>query len=95
MFWNSIPEKVRYLEKSVKYLGKVYYHPGNSRETQITAGCWVLAQAYQAMFNASQHPQGEERVSGHDSKMINVVATSTETTGTAAQLVRDDEAGPS
>lgn len=47
----------------------------------------------QGLFNTSQHPQGEEMVSGCDSKMTNAADASTEMTGTAAHLVRDKEAG--
>jgi len=39
-------EQVQNPEKLVKYLQKVCCHPGNSRETQITATCWGLAHAY-------------------------------------------------
>jgi len=34
-------------------------HPGNSRETQITAICWGLAHAYRALFNLIQCSKGE------------------------------------
>jgi len=40
------PEQVQNLDKLVKYLQKVCCHPGNSRETQITAMCWGLAHTY-------------------------------------------------
>jgi len=40
------PEQVQNPDKLVKYLQKVCCHPGNSRETQITATCWGLAHAY-------------------------------------------------
>jgi len=40
------PEQVQNLDKLVKYLQKVCCHPGNSRETQITAMCWGLPHAY-------------------------------------------------
>ena len=46
VFWNFTPEQVQNLEKLVKYLEKVCCHPGNSRETQITATCCGLAHAY-------------------------------------------------
>ncbi|KAK4810962.1 hypothetical protein QYF61_014434 [Mycteria americana] len=37
LFWNFTPEQVLNPEKLVEYLEKVCSHPGNSRETQITA----------------------------------------------------------
>jgi len=40
------PEQVQNLDKLIKYLQKVCCHPGNSRETQITAICWGLAHSY-------------------------------------------------
>jgi len=36
------PEQVQDAENLVKYLQKVCFHPGNSRETQITTTCWGL-----------------------------------------------------
>jgi len=54
------PEQVQDPDKLVKYLQKVCCHPGNSRETQITATCWGLAHAYRAsLFNTVQCPKGE------------------------------------
>jgi len=53
------PEQVQNPDKLVKYLQKVCCHPGNSRETQITAMCWSLAHAYRALFNLIQCPKGE------------------------------------
>jgi len=53
------PEQVQNPEKLVKYLQKVCCYPGNSRETQITAMCWGLAHAYQALFNLIQCSKGE------------------------------------
>lgn len=49
----------------------------------------------QALFNTSQHHEGEEMASGWDTKMTNAADTSTEMTGIAAHLVRDKEAGSS
>ncbi|KAK4830508.1 hypothetical protein QYF61_011421, partial [Mycteria americana] len=90
MFWNFTPEQVQDPEKLGKYL-EVCCHLGNSRETQITATCWGLAHAYQALFNTIQYPQGEEKVSGSDDKTTGTptlatgtVATPTVATGTAA-----------
>jgi len=40
------PEQIQNPDNLVKYLQKVCCHPGNSRETQITAMCWGLAHAY-------------------------------------------------
>jgi len=54
MFFKLTPEQVQNPDKLVKYLQKVCCHPGNSRETQITATCWSLAHAYRAMFNTAQ-----------------------------------------
>jgi len=45
------PKQVQNPDKLVKYLQKVCCHPGNSRETQITAMCWGLAHACRALFN--------------------------------------------
>ncbi|KAK4826194.1 hypothetical protein QYF61_006138 [Mycteria americana] len=85
VFWNVTPEQVQNPEKLAEYLEKVCCHPGNSRETQITATCWGLAHAYRALFNTIQYPQGEEKVSGSDDKMTGTAATPTPVTGTAAE----------
>ncbi|KAK4825908.1 LOW QUALITY PROTEIN: hypothetical protein QYF61_003403 [Mycteria americana] len=69
VFWNFTPEQVQNPEKLVKYLEKVCCHPGNSRETQITAMCWGLAHAYQALLNTIQNPQEEDKVSESDNKV--------------------------
>jgi len=53
------PEQVQNPDKLVKYLQKVCCHPGNSRETQITATCWGLAHAYRALLNLIECPKGE------------------------------------
>jgi len=45
-FFKLTPEQIQNQDKLVKYLQKVCCHPGNSRETQITAMCWGLAHAY-------------------------------------------------
>ncbi|KAK4831209.1 hypothetical protein QYF61_016046 [Mycteria americana] len=58
VFWNFTPEQVQNPEKLIEYLEKVCSHPGNSRETQITATYWDLAHAYRALFNTIQNPQG-------------------------------------
>ena len=84
VFWNFTPEQVQNPEKLVKYLEKVCFHPGNSRETQITPTCRGLAHAYQALFNTVQYPQGEEKVSGSDDKMTGTAITPTVVTGIAA-----------
>jgi len=52
-------EQVQNPDNLVKYLQKVCCHPGNSRETQITAMCWGLAHAYRALLNPIQCPKGE------------------------------------
>ncbi|KAK4811306.1 hypothetical protein QYF61_023358 [Mycteria americana] len=58
---------------------------GKKRETQITATCWGLAHAYRALLNTVQNPQGEEKVSGSDSKATGTVATpAPPATGTVA-----------
>jgi len=60
MFFKLTPEQLQNPDKLVKYLQKVYCHPGDSRETQITATCWGLAHAYPAaLFNTVQCPKGE------------------------------------
>jgi len=59
MFFKLTPEQVQDPDSLVKYLQKVCCHPGNSRETQITATCWGLAHAYRAMFNTVQCLKGE------------------------------------
>jgi len=59
VFLKLTPEQVQNPEKLVKYLQKECCHPGNSRETQITAMCWGLAHAYRALFNLIQCPKGE------------------------------------
>ena len=84
VFWNFTLEQVQNPEKLVEHLEKVCCHPGNSRETQITAMCWGLAHAYRALFNTIQYPQGEEKVSGSDDKMTGT-ATPTLVMGTAAE----------
>ncbi|GAB0208748.1 microtubule-associated protein RP/EB family member 1-like [Grus japonensis] len=85
VFWNFTPEQVQNPEKLVEYLEKVCCHPGNSRDTQITAMCWGLAHAYRALFNTIQYLQREEKVSGSDDKRTGTVATRTPATGTAAE----------
>ncbi|KAK4830953.1 hypothetical protein QYF61_014412 [Mycteria americana] len=82
VFWNFTPEQVQNPEKLVKYLEKVCCHPGNSTETQITATCWGLAHAYQALFNTIQNSQREEKVSGSNNKMTGTAATPPSATGT-------------
>jgi len=59
MFFKFTPEQVQNLDKLVKYLQKVCCHPGNSRETQITAMCWGQAHAYRVLFNTVQCSKGE------------------------------------
>jgi len=54
MFFELTPDQVQNLNNLVKYLQKLFCHPGNCRETQITAMCWGLAHAYQALFNLIQ-----------------------------------------
>jgi len=54
------PEQVQNPDKLEKYLQKACCHPGNSRETQITAICWGVANAYRtSLFNTVQCPKGE------------------------------------
>ncbi|KAM6104279.1 uncharacterized protein LJ206_019086 isoform 2-T2 [Theristicus caerulescens] len=110
VFWNFTPEQVQNPEKLVEHLEKVCCHPGNSRETQITAMCWGLAHAYRAVLNTIQNPQGEEKVSGSDNKTTGAVPTPENQAmpvsvppiekkkymGKSTRLVRaDDERGPS
>ncbi|KAK4813534.1 hypothetical protein QYF61_009577 [Mycteria americana] len=83
VFCNFTLEQVQDSEKLVKYLEKVRYHPGNSRETQITATCWGLARAHRALLN----PQGEEKLSGSDDKATGTTATPALGTGTAVTPV--------
>ncbi|KAK4823738.1 hypothetical protein QYF61_006007 [Mycteria americana] len=85
VFWNFTTEQVQNPEKLVKYLEKVCCHPGNSRETQITALCWGLPHAYRALLNTIQYPQGEEKVSGSDDKTTRTAATPTAATGAVAE----------
>jgi len=59
VFFKFTPEQVQNPDKLVKYLQKLCCHPGNSRETQITAMCWGLAHTYQALFNLIQCLKGE------------------------------------
>jgi len=60
MFFKLTPEQIQNPDNLVKYLQKVCCHPGNSRETQITTTCWVLAHAYKAaLFNTVQCLKGE------------------------------------
>lgn len=68
-FWNCTSEQVQNPKKLVKDLEKVFFHPGNSRKTQIT--CLGLTQAYWALFNIIQ---GAEKVSGSDGKRTGSVA---------------------
>ncbi|KAK4826862.1 hypothetical protein QYF61_011899 [Mycteria americana] len=79
VFWNFTPEQVLNPEKLVEYLEKVCCDSGNSKEIQITAMCWGLAHAYQALFNATQNPQG----SG-DKTTGTAAAPAPPVTGTAA-----------
>ncbi|KAM9590790.1 uncharacterized protein ACIBXB_005859 [Morphnus guianensis] len=84
MFWKFTPEKVQNPEELVKYLEKVCYHPGSSREIQITATCWGLAHAYRALFDTTQYPQGEEKVSGPNNKTMSSAVTQTPAMGAVA-----------
>jgi len=59
VFTKISSEQVHNPDKLVKYLQKLCCHPGNSRETQITATCWGLAHAYRALFNMIQCQKGE------------------------------------
>jgi len=59
VFLKLSPELLQNPDKLVKYLQKFCCHPGNSRETHITAMCWGLAHAYRALFNLIQCPKGE------------------------------------
>lgn len=72
-FCNYTSEQVQYTEKLVKYLEKVFCHPGDSRKTQITY--FSLTQAYWALFNIIQYPQGAEKVSGSDGRRTGSAAT--------------------
>ncbi|KAK4825000.1 hypothetical protein QYF61_022572 [Mycteria americana] len=85
VFWNFTLEQVQNPEKLVEHLEKVCCHPGNSKEIQITAMCWGLAHAYQAMFNTIQNPQ--------DDKTTDTVATpapaATSTAATPASTATD------
>jgi len=52
VFLNLNPEQVQNPDKLVEYLVKVCCHPGNSRETQITATYLCLDHTYRAvLFN--------------------------------------------
>ncbi|KAM9644848.1 uncharacterized protein ACIBXB_013057 [Morphnus guianensis] len=84
MFWKFTPEQVQNPEELVKYLEKVCCHPGSSREIQITATCWGLAHAYRALFDTTQHPQGEEKVSGPNNKTMSTAVTQTPEMGAVA-----------
>jgi len=59
VYFKLSPEQVQNPDNLIKYLQKVCCHPGNSRETQITATCWGLAHTYRALFNLIQRPKGE------------------------------------
>jgi len=66
MFFKLTPEKVQNPDKLVKYLQKVCCHPGDSRETQITAMCWGLAQPTElpcsTLFSALKGKEGEKKL---------------------------------
>lgn len=66
--FQNIPEQVQNLEKLIKYLEKVCCHPGNFRETKITAKFWAMAEVFQALFDHICYPQGEKKVSGSDNR---------------------------
>lgn len=68
VFQNFIPEQVQNIEELVKYLEKLCCHPGNFRETKISAKCWAIAETFQALFDHIRCPQGEKKVSGLDNK---------------------------
>ncbi|XP_049649681.1 uncharacterized protein LOC126035292 [Accipiter gentilis] len=84
MFWKFTPEQVQDPEELVKYLEKVCCHPGSSREIEITATCWGLAHAYRALFDTTQYPQGEEKLSRANNKTMSTAATQTSTMDAAA-----------
>lgn len=85
VYWNFTLEQVQTVEKLVKHLEKVCWCPGYSRETQMIATCWGLAQAYWVLFNFIQYPQGEKKVSGSDDKRTSTAGTPTPVTGTGPE----------
>jgi len=80
VFLKLTLEQVQNPDKLVKYLQKVCCHHGNSRETQITATCWGLAHACQALFNLIQCPKGERG----GSKAVGSVTGTASPAGSAA-----------
>jgi len=46
VFLKLSPEQVQNSDKLIESLEEVCCHPGNSRETPITATCWCLFHAY-------------------------------------------------
>ena len=84
VFWKFTPEQVQNPEELVNSLEKVCCHPSSSRKIQITATCWGLARAYRALFDTTQYPQGEEKVSGPNNKMMSTVVTQTSAMGAMA-----------
>jgi len=81
VFLKLTPEQVQNPDNLVKYLQKVCRHPGNPRETQISATCWGLAHAYRAaLFNTIQCPKGE----GGGNKAAGTATSATPPAGPAA-----------
>ena len=85
MYWNFTPAQVQNPEELVKYLEKVYRHPSNSRETQLTATCCGIAHAYLVLLNTVQHPQEEEKGSAPGNQVTETAATTSLRTGAAAE----------
>ncbi|GAB0204778.1 hypothetical protein GRJ2_002943400 [Grus japonensis] len=79
MVWNFTPEQLQDFDKVIEYLkGKCC---GYSKEAQLTALCWALANIYQTLFDSRQNPQREER----ENKLAGSAATLTLVTGAAAE----------
>jgi len=61
--FKLIPQQVQNPDNLVKYLQKVCCHPGNSRETQITAVCWGVwltpTEPCSTLFSALKGKGGE------------------------------------
>ncbi|PKU30186.1 ubiquitin carboxyl-terminal hydrolase 4 [Limosa lapponica baueri] len=76
MVWDFTTEQDP--DKVIEYLkGKCC---GYSREAQLTALCWALANIYQALLNIAQHPQEKEIVT----RPTDTVATPTPAAGIVA-----------
>lgn len=66
MVWKSPPEQIQNTAKRAEYLKENY--SGSSREKQLIALCWALANSYHVLLNTVEQylqPEGKENKSAN------------------------------